>query len=697
MRLACKRKFLILLSVLCILLQVGCTKHSSKKEISVGDWITKINEKAGIHDYVETKPYFLNIGSSSPYFEDIQAAVEWGIIDTSHPIDVDETVTRELVAYTLIHLSNVDLVKENGKFRDIQKTNYPKEVTTAVNLGLMKVDKNNRFIPKETMDEEEALSLLDTVIQYINGREYENQAPEITYKSDVEILYEKPISYDLNTNEAIFSKEAKIQEDQYLYIDSILYQITSIHEEEDKLYASIVESDLAEVIDSLNVSGSEELDFSNAEIIDEYVSSPITEETSFVEPTNIKLMSVSKIQKTFTYGNYKVKWRLTSSGIYAEMYEEDSNGAKAYANFTLNKVKPTYKWEMSEGKLDYAYFRVDFDTSEKTGFTKEKSETLYGNFKNLSQNEFVESCKKFFQEKRNVTDIEIPIAKVKIPLASNPSIKITIELRLHLYASGKAEITFSQNNTLGMEVKNGHLRTIQNTTSDAEALIKASIGSTAKLLFGLNLVNFKLANAAIEAGVEATVKSTVHAYDEEGNLSRNEVDVPLDIVEEAAILNPNILVCGDLRNEWILNATFNSSSTLLGSLGFYKKVKILSGPFLSFPETHIENGNFVKKCTKSSRKYSTNTSGNPIESSQIRIQTYAISLAEGNSKTVTIKALPKGYELEDIVYSSSNEDVASVDESGKILAYKEGSARIAIETSDGKYSVYCSVIVTKGN
>lgn len=696
MRLVCKRKFFVLLSVLCILLQVGCTKHSSKKEVSFGDWITAINEKAGIHDFVETKPYFLNVGTSSPYFEDIQAAVEWGIIDTSHPIDVDEAVTRELVAYTLIHLSNVDLVKENGKFRDIQKTNYPKEVTTAVNLGLMKLDKNNRFIPKEVIDEEEALSLLDTVMNYINGIEYENHTPEITYKSDVEILTEKPISYDLNKNEAVFPKDAKIQENQFLYIDSILYQITSIEETDDKLYANISESDLAEVIDSLNVSGSEELDFSEAEIIEEY-DSPITEETSYVEPTNIKLMSISKLQKTFTYGSFKVKWRLTASGIYAEMYEEDSNGAKAYANFTLNKVKPTYKCEMKDGKIDYAYFRVDFDTSEKTGFTKEKSETIYGNFKNLNRNDFIESCKKFFQEKRNVTDIEIPIAKLKIPLASSPSIKITIELRLHLYASGKAEITFSQNNTLGMEVKNGHLRVIQNTTEDAEALIKASIGSTAKLLFGLNLVNLKLANAAVEAGVEATMKSTVHVYDDEGNLSSTEVDVPLDIVEDASFFNPNILVCGDLRNEWVLNATFNTSSTLLGSLGFYKKVKILSGPFLSLPETHVENGQFVKKCTKSSRKYASSTSSNPIESSQIRIQTYAISLTEGNSKTITIKALPKGYELEDIVFSSSNESVADVDESGKIIAYKEGSARISIETRDGKYSVYCSVLVSKGN
>lgn len=692
----CKRSILVLLGILCILLQVGCTNPSAINEISFGEWISKINESAGIHDFLETKPYFMNIPSSSPYYEDIQAAVEWGIIDTSHPIDVTQPITRELVAYTLIHLSNVELVKENGKFRDIQKTQYPKEVSTAINLGLMKVDKNNRFIPTQIMDKDEASELLNIVLDYINGIEYENKMPELTYKSDIEIINEKPLTYDLEQNEATFLKGTNIKENTYFYIDSNLYLVESISDDENTLHAVIKEADISEVIDSLSVAGSEELDFSQAEIIEDY-QNDISEETSFVEPTNIKLMSIQKIQKTFDYEDYKVKWRLTSSGIYSEIYKEDSHGGKVYANFTLSKVKPTYKCEMIDGKVDYAYFRIDSTTSEKIGFTKEQSETIYGNFKNLNKDNFIESCKKFFEEKRSVTDIEIPIAKLKIPLASNPTVKVTIELRLHLYASGKAEISFVQDNVIGLEIKDGHMRSICSSSPSSEALIKASIGSTAKLLFGLNMMNLQLANTSMEAGVEASMKSTVHAIEETGNLNSSSLDIPLDLLEDAANVNENILVCGDLKNEWILNATFNSSSSLLGKLGFYKKIKILSGPFLSFPETHIENGHFVKKCTRRSRNYTSNSSSDPIESSQIRIQTYAISLKEGASKTITIKALPKGYELSDIIYTSSNDSVANVDDVGKVVALKEGSARISLETRDGKYSVYCSVLVDKGS
>ena len=155
----CRRSFLLLLVVLCIFVETGCTKRSIDSTINYGEWISLINEKAGIYDYAEKKPYFMNITANSPYFDDIQSAVEWGILDKNHSIDVEQPLTRELAAYTLINLSGVELVKETGKYRDIQNTQYPKEVTTAIALGLLEVDKKNRFRPKEIVKKEDALNL----------------------------------------------------------------------------------------------------------------------------------------------------------------------------------------------------------------------------------------------------------------------------------------------------------------------------------------------------------------------------------------------------------------------------------------------------------------------------------------------------------------------------------------------------------
>ncbi len=675
---------------LCILFTVGCTKHSTKTEISFGDWIHTLNEKAGIHDFTETRPYFLNVPVTSTYYEDIQAAVEWGILDTSHTCNVDEPVTREVVAYTLIHLADVELSNETGKYKDIQKTNYPKEVTTAVNLGLFDLDNHNRFMPQETMDEKDALALLDVIVEYINSYTFDQTENEITYKDNVELNTEVPINYDLSSNTITYKKDSNIEKGQYTYIDSILYKIVCVEETESSKVAKIELEDGTSIIDSFHASGSDTLDFSEAQIIEDYGN----EETSYVEPTNFKLMSISSLQKTFTYKDYKVKWRLTSSGIYTEIYKENAYGGKAYADFTLSSVKPSYLWDMSNGKINHAYFRVDFKTSEELGFKQENNKTLYGNFSNLKGNNFIENCKNFFQEKRSVTEIEIPIAKVQVPLPSNPSFSVKIELRLKLYASGKAEIIFSQEDAVGMEIKNGHLRTIHKCDSDSEALIKATTGSSAKLLFSLNTLNLTLANTAVESGIEAVLKSTVHSYDENLNLTSSSSDVPLDILEEASSNNSSILVCGDLTNKWYVTATVNNSSSIAGKLGFTKKFNILSGPFLPFNTSHFENGQFVKSCTRKSKSTTTSKS-DPIESSQIRIQTYAITLSEGSTKTLMIKALPKGYELNDIEYTSSNTNVAIVNEDGVITGIKEGSARISLETRDGKYSVYCSVLVQK--
>lgn len=688
----CRRSFLLLLVVLCIFVETGCTKHSVDSTINYGEWISLINEKAGIYDYTEKKPYFINISANSPYFDDIQSAVEWGILDKNHSVDVERPLTRELAAYTLINLSGVELVKETGKYRDIQNTQYPKEVTTAITLGLLEVDKKNRFRPKEIVDKEEALNLLDVVTSYINGFEYDNDS-EITINDDLDLVDEVPESYDLDEKKVIYPADSDIKEDQYLKIESNIYKIKSVEDNEENTLVTVEEAELTDVYDSFVIQGHDELDFSNAEIIEEYPS--VIEETSFVEPTNIKLMSIQSLKKTFDYNGVNVLWRLTSSGIYAEISKKNKSGAKAYANFTLNKVKPTYQWVMKDGKIKHAYFRIDFETSEKTGFINEKSQTKYGNFNNLYGNDFISLCQNFFQSERSITEVEVPIAKLKIPLASNPGLSVKIELRLKLYATGKAEISFIQENTVGMEIKNNHMRIIQESKPDAEALVKASIGSSANLLFGLNAMNLTLANTGVEAGIEASLKGIVHEYDEYGDLNSTTVDIPYDILEEAFSHNEGILVCADLENQWILNANFNTSASLAGRFGFSKKVNILNGPFLNFEKSHFENGQFMKSCSRKSRNHTSVSKTDPLETSQIRIQTYAITLLEGRSKSLTIKGLPRGYALKDIVFTSSNTSIATVDEVGKITALKEGSARITCETYDGKYSVYCSVLVQK--
>ena len=74
-------------------------------------------------------------------------------------------------------------------------------------------------------------------------------------------------------------------------------------------------------------------------------------------------------------------------------------------------------------------------------------------------------------------------------------------------------------------------------------------------------------------------------------------------------------------------------------------------------------------------------------------QMYA-DIKYGNNFYIQIVQIPKGYELSDLVCSSSNENVAKVNDDGVISAVDIGSAVITVSTKDNKYSVFIAVTVT---
>jgi uncharacterized protein YjdB len=63
------------------------------------------------------------------------------------------------------------------------------------------------------------------------------------------------------------------------------------------------------------------------------------------------------------------------------------------------------------------------------------------------------------------------------------------------------------------------------------------------------------------------------------------------------------------------------------------------------------------------------------------------------TKSISVTALPSGYSSSQLVYSSNDPLIASVDGQGNITGRKEGSTIIKISTGDGKYTISCSYLV----
>ena len=80
-----------------------------------------------------------------------------------------------------------------------------------------------------------------------------------------------------------------------------------------------------------------------------------------------------------------------------------------------------------------------------------------------------------------------------------------------------------------------------------------------------------------------------------------------------------------------------------------------------------------------------------VESVSINVST--LELTEGDSQNLIVSINPTNASNKKCTFSSSNSEIASVDENGKITAIKAGEATITVATIDGNKTATCTVYV----
>ena len=72
-----------------------------------------------------------------------------------------------------------------------------------------------------------------------------------------------------------------------------------------------------------------------------------------------------------------------------------------------------------------------------------------------------------------------------------------------------------------------------------------------------------------------------------------------------------------------------------------------------------------------------------------------LELAEGETAQLKATILPTNATNKNVIWTSSNESIATVDQSGKVKAVSKGTATITVTTKDGGYTATCLVTVTE--
>ncbi len=81
----------------------------------------------------------------------------------------------------------------------------------------------------------------------------------------------------------------------------------------------------------------------------------------------------------------------------------------------------------------------------------------------------------------------------------------------------------------------------------------------------------------------------------------------------------------------------------------------------------------------------------------VELNATELSLAPDATAILEAKILPENARHTKLIWTSSDENIVTVDENGNIQAVNEGEATITVTTEDGGYTATCTITVTKNN
>ena len=674
---------------------VGCKKKVTDT-MTNGEWLTELTAQAGITYYQQEEPYFLNITSNSPYFTVVQSSVEWEVLNPSKAFNPSATLTREMVAYTLMNLISRTHEGLSDTIKDLQDCSYPDQVKAAVASGLMSLDERQRFRPKDQISKEEAFGYLAQVIDIVNNRKFTDTQTTVQLKDDVQFADDEPKQFDEEGLTALFESDSSIRNGMYIVYDDTYYRVVNCEYTNQGILTTLEQVNMEDVIEQFDIQGGTDLEFNHAKIVDGN-GNVVQEGTE--QSHSLSLMSTSLINHTFEINGFRIALKGTTSSLHAEVSKQLQVGGLLYANAALDNLHIQYKWDKDEDRIQYGYLKADFTTSENIGLRNGMYKELYGDFSKLNPKDFISTVQNIFQTKQEVITDTITLCTVKIPMPNAPMVSVVMKLNLNVYATGKAELSFVQNHVLGCEIRNGNMRSISDHSKKATASIRAETGITLGTNLALHAFNQNIMDAEIDAGAKGYFHTKTYLYNEEGKAESFDIDVQPDLVEELSEGNPDIKVCTELNAYWLCNLKLNSSNSLAGRFGFSRNIPILSesnAPLFPKGKVTYENWMSVDHCSCEDREKVPNVEAIQVKK-RITLKDYSLISGVGVSTRIQVTGLPEGYTVEDLIYISKNTDIAEVSSAGEVIGKKSGGTDIVIQTKDKKHLVHCHILVVEIN
>ena len=556
--------------LVCMICPLTSCNDQDGDTITKGEVLLQIMDAFGMYQHESEEPYAEKVAKDNPYFDSVQTAFEWEIIDDKS-IDVNDKATKGFLAETLVKCVG---------FKDTENMSSDDILEYAVDNKYVSFKYRGRTDSKRNVTPDEAAESIADSAAIWSDHKFEEKEEVKLGDNVVDLAKENVTAKDIlvedsNPNNMILpsSMADKIKEGSTFIIPA----------EEGVSEAKVVKADQVEVqgkrlmvktspaspetaIQEMKVSGNVKPDLTKARVVDG--AGNVVKFDNSVQDSSTDYSYGLPIQSRYNLNNdelpientfsasgkfdfkmdgLKIKGTIKSSsvefGVEGELplvkssfdLLKSKSGRSSLSASSDLKIKISKSYEIKDIDFDYGYdfgwffklnsafAKINYTTVDKSGVSLDYAGSLNGQIKakDLKKNGDLNKELYSYAEGAKKDSIEKAAKSIKIcsiPIIHGGVVSFNLDIKLKISLSGSVELTVTTENVKGIQYKNGRIRYIKEQKQKAELSAKAKAELTLYAGVSFRALGYNIVGFGVEGGIGCVVSYTAHLTDSNNHL-----------------------------------------------------------------------------------------------------------------------------------------------------------------------------------
>lgn len=344
-----KRIVSILMALVIIFSCVGCSNtkeiqnniDNNEEYITRASWVETVGDLFGMTEYLNEKPYFVDVSADSNLFKYVQSCYEWNVISTdTENFNPESTATLGFAVCSSVMiikggeegLTNDDLLDYAVKAELISE----EERAKSLNTGITAQRASDLVIATEVIYLSENTEVIDELVVSEDLKDYSNETENIVYVDENEYKVDDSIGKELGIGDII-----TVPGNDGINAE-VAVKVSEKKENPDGTYTLVTKQpEMEEVFEEINIQGTRYADYDYFVPVEGVTVSPLSEDTqtSLLDNANgtlcvntenpydsaVKLAGKDEKDKS----SFELTVKLNSKGKI-ELAESYSNGSNSF-------------------------------------------------------------------------------------------------------------------------------------------------------------------------------------------------------------------------------------------------------------------------------------------------------------------------------------------------------------------------------